>query len=270
MFESSRSYSIKSDRILVPMFKGTNSIKALQLAFDISQHENSEITAITVRERSDSVEWTNSVNLVTNAFKDGKRRGIKVVPKIKTSDNVRTGLIEEANSRSYDILIIATHKRATLSGSIFGSIGDYLLKNINIPIALMSISEKNYPYKKIFIPVSEEINTRSGVSFGFLISSITGSEIVLIDLRKYDKIRRHGFKMLFDNLGLLSSKYNIRLIKSGENTGIKEELNYMIGSEDPDAIVIGARSIQGKKFRINSDLKYIIKDTRLDTLLIKK
>ncbi|WP_175266623.1 hypothetical protein [Acidiplasma cupricumulans] len=51
MFEASRSYFLKTDHILVPMFRGINSIKALKMSYDIAEYNNSEITAITVREK---------------------------------------------------------------------------------------------------------------------------------------------------------------------------------------------------------------------------
>ncbi|WP_175266624.1 universal stress protein [Acidiplasma cupricumulans] len=109
-----------------------------------------------------------------------KRRGLKVIPKITTSDNVRSGLLKEASSHYYDMLLMATHKRAMLSGSIFGSIGDYILKNIDIPVALLSISEREYPYKKILLPVAESINTRAAVYFGIELAKINHAKIIIL------------------------------------------------------------------------------------------
>ncbi len=270
MFEASRSYFIKTDRVLVPMFRGINSIKALNVAFDLARTYNSELTAITVRERNDSIEWSNSVTLVTNAYKDGKRFNIKVVPKISTYENVKTGLVKEASSHYYDLLLMATHKRALLSGSVFGSIGDYVLKNSSIPLILLSISEREYPYKKILLPVSEEINTRSAVFFAMEMAKMNRAKLMIMDLRKYDKKKTHGFKILFDNIGEISKNIDISLLKSGYNTGIKEETNSIIEREDPDCVIIGTRNIPNRKYRINSDIKYIVKDPRIDTVLIKK
>ncbi len=271
MFEASRSYFIKTDRVLVPMFRGINSIKALKLAFDLAKTYNSELTAITIRERNDSIEWSNSVTLVTNAYKDGKRAGLKVIPKISTYENVKTGLIKETSSHYYDLLLMATHKRALLSGSIFGSIGDYVLKNLSIPLILLSISEREYPYKKILLPISEVVNTRSAVFFAIEMAKMNNAELMIMDLRKYDKNRTHGFKMLFDNIGEISkSGVDISLLKSGYNTGIKEEINSIIEKEDPDCAIIGTRTRLNRKYRTNSDIKYIVKDPRIDTVLIKK
>jgi len=270
MFEASRSYFIKTDRVLVPMFRGINSIKALKLAFDFAKTNNSELTAITIRESNDSIEWSNSVTLVTNAYKDGKRKGLKVIPKISTYKNVKTGLIEETSSHYYDLLLMATHKRALLSGALFGNIGDYILKNIEIPLILLSISEREYPYKKILLPVSEEINTRSAAFFAIEIAKINNSKLILFDLRKYDRKKTHGFKTLFDNIGEISKSVDLSVLKSGDNTNIKEEMNSIIESEDPDCAIVGKRSEINKKYRINSDIKYIVKDPRVDTILIKK
>ncbi len=271
MFEASRSYFIKTDRVLVPMFRGVNSIKALKIAFDLAKTYNSELTAITIRERNDSIEWSNSVTLVTNAYKDGKRTGLKVIPKISTYENVKIGLIKETSSHYYDLLLMATHKRALLSGSVFGSIGDYVLKNLSIPLILLSISDSEYPYKKILLPISEEINIRAAVFFAMEMAKMNNAKLMIMDLRKYDKNKTHGFKMLFNNIGeILKNGVDISLLKSGYNTNIKEEINSIIEKEDPDCVIIGTGNRPDRKYRINSDIKYIVKDPRVDTILIKK
>ncbi len=271
MFEASRSYFLKSNHILIPMFRGINSIKALKLGFDFAEYNKAEITAITVREKSDSIEWSNSVTLVTNAYKDGKRRGLKVIPKIITSDSAKSGLMREADSRYYDLLIMATHKRAMLSGSVFGSIGDYMLKNIKMPLGILSVSEREYPYKKILLPISENINTRASVFFALELAKINRAKLIIFDIRKYDKRKTHGFKNLFDSIGdIAKNEIEVKIDKSGYNTNTRDEMNSIILSEDPDCVVIGARRVDNEKVRINADMKFIIKDQRIDTLCIEK
>ena len=270
MFEASRSYYIKTDHILVPMFSGITSIKALTMAFDLAKKYNSELTAITVRERNDSIEWSNSVTLVKNAYKDGKRVNIKVVPKVSTYDSVKTGLVKEVSSRYYDLLLMATHKRSLLSPSLFGNIGDYVLKNSPIPLILLNINERKYPYEKIVLPVSEGVNTRAAVFFAMEMAKMNRARLVILDLRKYDKKKTHGFKMLFDNIGEISKDISVSVIKSEDNTGIKEEIQSIIKRESPDCVVIGTRNTPRGKYRINSDIKYIAKYLGVDTVLIKK
>ena len=73
MFESSRSYFLKTDHIIVPMFRGTNSRKALKISYDMARFSHSEITAITIREKKENVDAYGRLNLVTAAYNEGKK-----------------------------------------------------------------------------------------------------------------------------------------------------------------------------------------------------
>ncbi len=269
MFESSRSYFLKTDHIIVPMFRGTNSRKALKISYDMARNLGSEITAITIREKKENVDAYGRLNLVTAAYNEGKKAGIKVVPKIQTYEDVKKGIIMETSGHYYDLLFLSTRKRMLLSSSIFGNIGDYILKNSTIPTVILSSAETEHPYNSILIPLAESINTRAAVFFAMKIGEIYGSHIIIYDLRKYDKTPTHGFKMLMDNPGMLSdNKLNISIIKSGDHSGIKEEMGNFIKTENPECVVVGTRKSQN--YRMTSDIKLLIKDPDIDTILVKK
>ena len=101
------------------------------------------------------------------------------------------------------------------------------------------------------------------------IGRIYGSGITIYDLRKYDRAPTHRFKMLMDNPGMLSEdKLDITIIKAGGNRGIKEELGGYIEAERPDCVFVGTRKSQN--YRMTSDIKLLIKDPDIDTILVKK
>ncbi len=269
MFESSRSYYLKTDHIIVPMFKGTNSSKVLKMSFDMALKNDSEITAITIREKNDPIDISGSLGIVTTAYNEGKKAGIKVIPKIQTFDNAKEGLVMETSSHYYDILILSTRKRSMLSSSIFGNIGDYLLKNSSVPVAILSSGDREYPYANILLPLSESINTRAAVYFALQLAKLHRSNVTILDLRKYDKNPTHGFKALMENPDILSeSKIEIKIVKSGGFTGIKEEVGDYIRSDNPDCIIVGTKKSQ--KYRMTSDIKFIIKEPEIDAILVKK
>ncbi len=269
MFESSRSYFLKTDHIIVPMFKGTNSRKALKISYDMARNFGSEITAITIREKKKNVDAYERLNLVTAAYNEGKKIGIKVVPKIQTFEDVKRGIIKETTGHYYDLLFLSTRKRSLLSSSIFGNIGDYILKNSTISTAILSSGEADRSYRNILIPLAESINTRAAIFLAMQIAKIYKSHVTIYDLRKYDKAPTHGFKMLMNNPGMLSEdKLDISIIKSGESNGIKEEIGNYIETESPDCVFVGTGKSQN--YRMNSDIKLLIKDPDIDTILVKK
>ena len=269
MFESSRSYFLKTDHIIVPMFRGTNSRKALKISYDMAKFFHSEITAITIREKKENVDAYGRLNLVTAAYNDGKKAGIKVVPKIQTFEDAKKGIIAETSGHYYDLLFLSTRKRSLLSSSVFGNIGDYILKNSTLPTAILSSGDMERGYNNILIPLAESINTRAAVFLAMQIGRIYGSGITIYDLRKYDRAPTHRFKMLMDNPGMLSEdKLDITIIKAGGNRGIKEELGGYIEAERPDCVFVGTRKSQN--YRMTSDIKLLIKDPDIDTILVKK
>lgn len=254
------------------MAKGDRSRVVLDLAFSISNTYKTEITALTVKEELKEVTWSDKVNVIINAYRDGKEKNIKVIPKVRTSRSVKQGIVEEAKSKNYDLLLLGTFKRSILSGSLFGGIGDYVMKNTSVPTAVVSIKGSTYPYRKVLVPVCETLNTRASVSMAMHVKKALGADLVLADLRKYDKKRTHGFQTLFDRLGEMFSLYgeNITVLRPGFSTSLIDEVNIMLKDQKPDLIVFGVSESKTGKIRFNSNMKTLIKSTVQDTLVLKK
>lgn len=272
MLESSRAYLLKFDRAIVPMAKGDRSRVVLDLAFSLSRVYNTEITALTIKEELKEVTWSDKVNVIINAYRDGKDRNIKVIPKVRTSKSVRQGIVDEARNKNYDLILLGTFKRSVLSGSLFGGIGDYVIKNSTTPTAVFSIKGSTFPYKKVLVPISETLNTRASVSLAFHIKKALGSDVVLADMRKYDRKRTHGFNTLFDRMGELTSEYgeNITIVRPSFSTNLVDEMNVMIRDQKPDLLVFGVSESKSGKIRFNSHLKTLVKSTSQDIVVLKK
>lgn len=272
MLESSRAYLLKFDRVIVPMAKGDRSRVVLDLAFSISEKYGSEITALTVKEELKEVTWSDKVNVIINAYRDGKERNIKVIPKVRTSRSVRQGIVEEVENKNYDLLMLGTFKRSLLSGSLFGGIGDYVMKGSKIPTAVFSIKGSPYPYGKILVPICETLSTRASFALAVHIKEATGAELILADLRKYDKKRTHGFQSLFDRMGELVESYgeNIKIIRPSLSTSLLEEMNVVIRDQRPDLMVFGVPDSKSSKVRFNSYIKTLVKSTVQDIAVLKK
>ncbi len=272
MLADSRTYRLKFNKVLIPMARGGRSRRALEIAFGMSSLHESEITALTIKDEFHDMSWSEKVSLVTDAYREGKEIGIKVVPKIRTRGSVRECITDEANTHGYNVLMIAAGKRSPLSASIFGGIGDYVLKNSKIPVIAASVSERNYPYRNILLPISENVNTRTAVSFALNLAMAIGAKVHLADLRGYDVKIRHGFRLLFEQYAEISKSFpgKIELIKCGDSDTLKEELRLLSERISPDAIVLGVRTDNSGRIRMSSNVKATIKDSESDTLLVKK
>lgn len=272
MLADARTYRLKFNKILVPMARGERSRRALEIAYGISSLQASEITALTIKDEAHGVAWSDKVSLVTSTYREGMDRGIKIVPKIRTKGSARECIADEANSHGYNLLMVAAGKRSPLSASIFGGIGDYVLKNSRIPVVAVSVSGKKYPYRNILVPISENVNTRTAVSFAISLSKTVGSKLFFADLRSYDTKIRHGFHLLFEQLEELRRTLpgKIELMKCGTLDTLKDEINALIGQVTPDAIVLGVRTDSSGRIRMSSNVKSTIKNDSTDTILFKK
>ncbi len=233
----------------------------------------SEITALTVKDSRKEITWSDKVAVVTRAYRDGKHDGINVVPKVKSAKGIKEGIIEELNTRSYDLVMMAVERRAFLSSSVLGSIGDYVFKHSRTSVAAFSIRNDTFQYDKIMVPLSEQITTRTALSFATAVKVSTGAELLLVDLRKFDKKPTHGFKLVFEHFDEFVEKFGpgISIIKPiiGDQTLGQIVLSTAHASK-PNLIVMGPSIQPGKPLRLNNIINSITKLSQCDVALVKK
>ncbi len=272
MLESSRSYLIKLDRILVAMSKSISSRKLLEIGFDIAKANSSEITAFTVKDERRDLTWSDKVAIVTDAYREGKQRGIRVVPKVRTASSIRECILDEINSHSYDLVMVASEKKYPVSAHVFGGIGDYILRNSRIPVIIVDMGAGTYPYRSILFPASETVATRASAYFAIQLMKATGSKLVIADLRGYDQNPVHRFSSIFENEGTIRQKLggNIEIVPGGNAAAIGSEVTSISGSAQADVLVLGVRPDRRKNVRINSTIRAIIKESGQDVILVKK
>ena len=272
VLETSRSYMLKIDRIVVPMAKGDRSGRVLDLSFRISEKFSSEITALTIKNSRSEITWSDKVAIVTRAYRRGKDNGVKVTPKIRSASSVKEGIVEELESHNYDLLMMATERRSFFSNSILGQIGDYVLKKTRVPMAALSIRDDAEDYKEILVPLSEQINTRSAVSFALILKAATGANLTFLDLRKFDSKEIHGFRLVFEELDKIIETYgaNISIVKPVIENSLSQTVLNEIYERKTQLLVMGFHNIDGSRLRLNPSLKSITKLAKCDVALVKK
>lgn len=271
MFSNTRSYLVKFDRIVVPMAKGQRSKLPLELAFAFGRKFGSEITALTVKEEMKELTWSDKVRIVTNAYHDGKERNIKVVPRVRTAKSVKKGMAEELNGSSYDLMLLGTNRRASLSGSVFGGLGDFLIKNTTIPTAVFSIKGDEVMYRRILVPLAESTTTRRALAFAIQLKNCLNSELVLLDLRKYDLKKTHGFQQFFDNLGKVNEAFgpDLKIVRGGGEASMSLEVKNAIEEYGSDLLAMGVRAGEKGNIRFSSEFKALVKDNQIDSLVFR-
>ncbi len=269
---SSRPLNFKVDKIIVPMAKGQRSRKALRLAMDFSDVYNSEITAFTVKDSSRELTWSDKVHVVTSAYKLGRERNIRVVPKVTSNKSVKTGIVEETKLKNYDLLLMASESRSFFSKKLFGGMVDYVIRNSKIPVAALSIKSPNYPYSSIAFPMSEKVNTKASLAFALSLKKVSGKALNVYDFRFADSAPAHGFRVLNDHFNGIVETYggDINLIRVSENTEIKDFMMNELKKEKNPLFVMGIRADQNGKVKIPGEIREMESVLPSDTIIVKR
>ncbi len=262
----------KFEKALVPMARGGRSTKVFRIALDMAREYSTEITAFTVRDEKRDLLWTEKVNLITEAYRVGKSMGLKVIPKIVSSDSTKVSIIKESEAHSYDYILIATTRRSPLSGALFGNIGDYVFTNSKVPVAMLSTKGTEYPYKSAIIPISETLSTRYSILFALHLKKAIKYSAYMMDLRKYDKKKTHGFKLLMDRFPQLSKIYgeNISYASTGRKSNVQEEIMSAWRQYRSDVLILGIRPGPSGRIRVPLSMRSIIKQFPGDVIIVKR
>ena len=270
MLSNLKAYTMKPEKLLVPMAKGESSKKAFHLALGLASNYKSEITALTIKDEAREIVWSDKVAIVLNAYKEAKDKNIRLVPKVQSAKNIKQGIVSEINSKNYDMVIFSSGPRATLSASLLGGIGDYIIKNSRTTVLAITSRMKKNKYERVLVPVTESLNVRRSLYIALMISKVFDAKVNILDLRKFDKKETHGFKNFFDSIDEIKNEYPNVEFSSSEGNNMKEIILGRAYSTGADLLVFGVRPGTSGNIRINGLIKDLIKEMWTDTILIKK
>ena len=124
-------------RLLVPVIWGRASDEALDVACGLAAERGATISAITVIEVP--LELPLSAELadeearahreLTDARAIGDSYGVTVLERLVRARSAGRAIVEEAERRSSEIIVIGTPRRGVGRKAVFGSTVDYVLRN---------------------------------------------------------------------------------------------------------------------------------------------
>ncbi len=257
------------EKILVPMAKGGSSTKAFQIAFSFAMKYNSQLTFLTIKEEVKEITWSDKIAIIMNAHREVTSKGIKSIPRIQSAKNVKEGILKEMNSKPYDLTFMSHRQRKSVSTSLFGSIGDTVIKKTSRTVAMISSVGRPTHYKNIFVPITERLNTRKSVYLSVLLAHSEGAKLTICDMRNFDRKKIHGFKAFMEEKPWEALEVTTDVIIKSTD-GVRDTTMQALYTSGADCIVLGVRSDEYNNVRINSDIKRIIKDFAEDSILVKR
>ncbi len=257
------------EKILVPMAKGGSSTKAFQIASSFAMKYNSQLTFLTIKEEVKEITWSDKIAIIMNAHREVTSKGIKSIPRIQSAKNIKEGILKEINSKPYDLTFMSHRQRKSVSTSIFGSIGDTVMKKTNKTVAMISSVGRPTHYRNIFVPITERLNTRKSVYLSVLLAHAEGARLTICDMRNFDRKKIHGFKAFMEEKPWDSLEVETDIIVKNTD-GVREIAMQALYTSGADCVVLGVRPDEYHNVRINGDIKRIIKDFAEDSILVKR
>lgn len=145
------------DRILIPVGKNTDMKLALGLAVEFL-NPGGDITILYVipsdRLPATAVEWRKAMGVISQAQSISLEKNIEIDYKVKNNRSVARGILKEATSADYDLLLM-TNPRTERRGILFGRKIDEVVRNAPVETAILTYSAgRPLACKKILIPTS--------------------------------------------------------------------------------------------------------------------
>ena len=127
-------------RILVPVGNGPNARLALQMARDIIlPDENGEIVALRLVRGEADEERLEDEELQVNEIAEQElgEVGSTLKFKVRTTESIADGIVEECQEGNYDLMIIGSAEEVLAPDQIFGKLDDYLMEAV--PCSMMVV-----------------------------------------------------------------------------------------------------------------------------------
>jgi probable Kdp system regulatory protein len=145
------------DRILMPIAQNTDMTLIMGLVDNVL-NPGGEITLLYVIPSDklpvSTVEWRKAMKVITEAQALSVDRNMEVNHKVKNNPAVAQGILKEAASTTYDLVLMSTPRKAR-KGRLFGSKIDEVVRKSPVETVVLSYPENaRLSYKKILMPTS--------------------------------------------------------------------------------------------------------------------
>lgn len=145
------------DRILVPIAQNTD-VKLVMGFIGNVLNPGGEVTFLYVIPSDklpvSAVDWRKAMGVISEAQALSLHSDMEVEYKVKNNPSIAQGILREAASVAYDLILMSTPKSAR-KGRLFGSKIDEVVRKSHIETVVLSYPENTeLSYKKILIPTS--------------------------------------------------------------------------------------------------------------------
>jgi len=126
-------------KIMVAYDEHLAAVKALDMAIEIAKSTGAEIYIVSAYMSVDNISRRAFLEtLLEEATEKVMREGITVYTKLQAGGKVLgETLVRNAEDLLVDLVIIGSHNRGALGKIMFGSVSDYVVRNLKCPVLIV-------------------------------------------------------------------------------------------------------------------------------------
>jgi len=126
-------------KIMVAYDEHLAAVKALDMAIEIAKATGAEIYIVSAYMSVDNISRRAFLEtLLEEATEKVMREGITVYTKLQAGGKVLgETLVRNAEDLLVDLVIIGSHNRGALGKIMFGSVSDYVVRNLKCPVLIV-------------------------------------------------------------------------------------------------------------------------------------
>jgi nucleotide-binding universal stress UspA family protein len=171
-------------KILIPITR-TSNMKFLVEFVDHFLRPSGEITFLHVIASDimtiSPIEWRRAMSTISTTHLLSASEGMRVDYRVKNSRSVISGILDEADSGGYDLILLANSTYRKRLKHIFGSNVDEVIKNTKVETVVFRYKDDmSMKYDKILIPTSGYQHSVSAARLATKLCKKHGSDVTVL------------------------------------------------------------------------------------------
>jgi nucleotide-binding universal stress UspA family protein len=179
-------------QILFPTDGGQGASNALDHLLDIATAHDSTVHILNVanttkdtvvRMQGDVVDVLerDGERIVRDAADQAQERGVAVVTEVRQGEPYST-IVDYANSRDVDLIVMPTHGRRGLERFLLGSTTERVVRRADVPVLTIRPTDDSvtYPYRNVLVPTDGSDCARDALEVGTDIANADGATLHLL------------------------------------------------------------------------------------------
>jgi len=286
------------DEVLFPTDGSDGAAVAFDHVLDIAAAHDATVHVLfvadtthmsTMRVRGESIETLEEegTEIVTETAARAEQRGVSTVTEVAQGDPYST-IVEYADSREIDLIVMPTHGRQGLERFLLGSTTERVLRRANTPVLTLQPDADRtveYPYQNVLVPTDGSESADQALALGTDVAKTHGAALHLlsvvavtslgVDVRS--EVRTTSLEQkandLVEDAKAFATDAGVESVTTtvGYGASIHRAILSYLDDHDIDLVVIGTRGRTGfDRYVLGSVTEYLVRTSPVPVLTVRE